>query len=135
MWQYVYSGSHFNFLKRCHDQTKLYFSLGLNGNIFLVLHLWSKLLNLSLSPPFSPPPIFSYLVSPSPMLQYLDSCFSRISKFDVGMFSFGQLRYQAQSKRCANVQSFNMSFLFIMLFVFGFLHISKSLGISNMAPL
>jgi len=48
------SGSHKNFLKRWHNQAKLCFSLGLSGNIFLVLHLWSRLLNMSLSPPFSP---------------------------------------------------------------------------------
>ncbi len=48
------SGNHWNFLKRCHNQAKLCFFLGLSGNIFLVLHLWSRLLNLSLSPPFAP---------------------------------------------------------------------------------
>ncbi len=41
-------------MKRWHAQFKLYFSLGLNGNTFLVLHLKSRLLNLSLSPPFAP---------------------------------------------------------------------------------
>jgi hypothetical protein len=33
------SGSHWNFLKRCHNQAKLYLFLALSGNIFLVLNL------------------------------------------------------------------------------------------------
>jgi hypothetical protein len=51
------------------------------------------------------------------------------------MFSFGESKYQAQSKGCVDVQSPNMSLLHIMLFIFRSFHITKSLGISDMAPL
>jgi len=85
------SGSHWNFSKRWHDQTKLCFFLGLSGDIFLFLHLWFKLLNSSLSPPFPPSNLFLLGVfvskAPSPW-RNLGSCFSRISNFDGGVFSF-----------------------------------------------
>jgi hypothetical protein len=42
-----------------HSQAKLCFSLGLVGNIFLILHIKYELLNLFLSPPFAP---FQYLM-------------------------------------------------------------------------
>jgi hypothetical protein len=62
------SGNHWNFLKRCHAQAKFCFSLGLNGNILLVLHFLCKLQNQSLSLPPTPFLIFYWLVSPSPRL-------------------------------------------------------------------
>ncbi len=55
--------------------------------------------------------------------------------FDEGVFSFEQLKYQPQSKRCGELQSFNMFSMYIMLSIFGFLHISKSFGISDITPL
>jgi hypothetical protein len=49
-------------------------------------------------------------------------------------FILHAIKYQPQSKRSGDVQSLNMSFLYIVLFVFGFFHILKNLGILDMAP-
>jgi hypothetical protein len=85
-----------------------------------------------------PPSIFfllgvSFFESPSPKRNH-DSCFSQIFNFDVRVFSFGLSRYQTQFERCVDVQFLSMSFLNIVVSIFGSFHISKTPKISDMAP-
>ncbi len=93
-------------------------------------------------PSFPPLPISSCLVFPSPRLQG-----SKSLKKSWLMF-FPNLEFWCKSvllqvikipntiwEMCRSIQSLNMSFLYIVLFVFGSFHISKSFGISNMGLL
>ncbi len=95
-----------NFLKNCHGQPKLCFSLGLNGDIFLLLHLWSWLLNLSLFPL----PISSCLLSPFLRLQVLEKILAHVFlKFQTLMEERSPLGNQDTNHNPRDVKMSNLS--------------------------
>ncbi len=87
-------------------------------------------------PSFCPPPISSCLVSPSLRFQVLEEISTHVfPKFQSLMEECYPSGNQDTNHNPRDVQSLNMSFLYIVLFIFGSFHISKNLGILDMAPL